>query len=547
MRRSHSSTDGHARTRPTLMIFFGALGCFTVFFGAHPGPKKNGGAGVHTMPEKPAPLARGARLPGGYQVGCALGGGTFGAVSAALDGAGRACALKRYDARFGLAASAVREVCAYRALAHLPRIVGVRAVFHSERSWIIEMPLTRGSMSAYYKTTPRSPRVVQYHLLQLATALGALHNEGWYHRDVKPANVLIEAHDAIVLCDFGLAAPYRGRERCQTIEICTAWYRAPEVADGKAYDQGVDVWAWACMAVELTDGQVLFPYDLDAEPSLAWKLRCFSVRARECIARVSEVHGDIVGRALEHDRYYRATMQDVLVYMEKAAPPALALVHRRRAPPAAGCVINGGDLRCLGAPPTHTLGEAQVKRNILIDWMYQLGPCFRVRQLSVCIVDEFLSVTPDNRLQLLGLCAYSLARKLEEGYDWESDEIDLCLAGHTREEFETLEREMFLHLKGDLYKLAPYSDLHGTTLQVLAEAWFFCAQRRELGAPVLCMWHLRAMAAGAAPALFATLQCALRASKFQGLAELSKIYGGTVPEPDNLAAFIQGAVTLAPS
>ncbi|KNC50962.1 TKL protein kinase [Thecamonas trahens ATCC 50062] len=102
--------------------------------------------------------------------------------------------------------------------------------------------------------------------LDIALGLRDLHNMGIVVRDLKPANVLVDAAaDTLVLADFGLArvvANAASRELATTRnEACTPNYAAPECfLDGKL-TAACDIWSWATTVVHMFTGQPPFVDD----------------------------------------------------------------------------------------------------------------------------------------------------------------------------------------------------------------------------------------------------------------------------------------------
>ncbi len=94
---------------------------------------------------------------------------------------------------------------------------------------------------------------------QLLLGLAATHGAGLVHRDVKPANLLLEATGSgtphLRLGDFGVAAPIADR-RFTTIPgaIGTDGYMAPEQARGAPPDPTQDLYAVGRVALELITG-----------------------------------------------------------------------------------------------------------------------------------------------------------------------------------------------------------------------------------------------------------------------------------------------------
>jgi serine/threonine protein kinase len=98
-------------------------------------------------------------------------------------------------------------------------------------------------------------------IAQVASALDAAHGHGLIHRDVKPANMLLDAGH-VYLSDFGM-----GRD-VSLAEIMTAGsfagaldYLAPEQIQGRALDGRADLYSLACAGFELLCGTPPFGQD----------------------------------------------------------------------------------------------------------------------------------------------------------------------------------------------------------------------------------------------------------------------------------------------
>ena len=84
------------------------------------------------------------------------------------------------------------------------------------------------------------PEQVRAIMGQAALALGAAHEAGVVHRDVKPANILVMPDGTVKLTDFGIARAVDGSGQTQTGEVLgTPHYLSPEQALGEAGDRGV--------------------------------------------------------------------------------------------------------------------------------------------------------------------------------------------------------------------------------------------------------------------------------------------------------------------
>ena len=104
---------------------------------------------------------------------------------------------------------------------------------------------------------------------QVARALDTAHQRGLVHRDVKPANILLEEvgtdHEHAYLADFGLT---KRRESHSGLTgsghfIGTIDYMAPEQIEGGDVDGRADVYALACLGYQCLTGVVPFPKDVE--------------------------------------------------------------------------------------------------------------------------------------------------------------------------------------------------------------------------------------------------------------------------------------------
>jgi serine/threonine-protein kinase len=218
----------------------------------------------------PAGLADSGSPPqiGSYQVVEEIGRGGMAIVYRARDvRLGRWVALKvlaedlaRDD---GFRRRFIRESRAAAAVDH-PNIIPIFDAGEAGGVLFIAMRYVRGGdvRSVVSAHGPLPPRRAAEIIAQVAAALDAAHVRGLVHRDVKPANMLLDASsgagrpDHVYLSDFGLSkAALAASALTGTGEFLgTADYVAPEQIDGRGVDGRADEYALACAAFELLSG-----------------------------------------------------------------------------------------------------------------------------------------------------------------------------------------------------------------------------------------------------------------------------------------------------
>ncbi|TDG97121.1 hypothetical protein EPR50_G00223050 [Perca flavescens] len=96
-------------------------------------------------------------------------------------------------------------------------------------------------------------------LFQVISGLAFVHKHGFFHRDMKPENLLCMGPELVKIADFGLAREIRSKPP-YTDYVSTRWYRAPEVLlRSSTYSSPIDLWAVGCIMAELYTLRPLFP------------------------------------------------------------------------------------------------------------------------------------------------------------------------------------------------------------------------------------------------------------------------------------------------
>ncbi|MEM6527038.1 MAG: protein kinase [Chloroflexota bacterium] len=165
---------------------------------------------------------------------------------------------------------------------------------------------------------------------EAASALSYAHARGMIHRDVKPANLMIDLEDRVVLTDFGIAKMLDSKQL--TVSggmIGTPAYMSPEQGLGEAGDERSDLYSLGVIMYQLLVGDL--PYD--AETALGVILMHVNdpiPDARAFNPDVPPAVQDIVNRAMAKDpdtRYQSADeiVADIEKYQQRSVTRPTAL------------------------------------------------------------------------------------------------------------------------------------------------------------------------------------------------------------------------------
>ena len=150
-----------------------------------------------------------------------------------------------------------------------PNIVAVHDRGTEDGQLWISMPFIDGVDAEQALADNRGPLPIQRAIrivAQVGAALDFAHRNGMWHRDVKPANILLaQGHDdepeRVWLTDFGIAkAADEGRGLTRTGNVIATFdYAAPEQIEGRVVDHRVDIYALGGVLHKLLTGLVPYP------------------------------------------------------------------------------------------------------------------------------------------------------------------------------------------------------------------------------------------------------------------------------------------------
>ena len=190
-----------------------------------------------------------------------LGRGGFGQVFLAHDpGLDRLVALKVPRSEL-LATGQQRENFLHEArtaakLKH-PSLVTVYEVQQAgDLVYIVQEYIEGQNLSRWASAQVRSWREMACRLVEITTAIGYVHQEGFYHRDLKPGNILIDTAGHAHVADFGLAVHEDALRLLKGKAAGTPQYMSPEQVRGETHwiDGRTDIWALGVILYELLAG-----------------------------------------------------------------------------------------------------------------------------------------------------------------------------------------------------------------------------------------------------------------------------------------------------
>ncbi|KAL6098002.1 cilk1 [Pungitius sinensis] len=192
-----------------------------------------------------------------------LGDGTYGSVLMGRSNeSGELVAIKRMKRKFYSWEECMnlREVKSLKKLNHA-NVVKLKEVIRENDHLYFVFEYMKENLYQLMKDRKRlfPESVIRNIGFQILQGLSFIHKHGFFHRDMKPENLLCMGPELVKIADFGLAREIRSKPP-YTDYVSTRWYRAPEVLlRSSTYSSPIDLWAVGCIMAELYTLRPLFP------------------------------------------------------------------------------------------------------------------------------------------------------------------------------------------------------------------------------------------------------------------------------------------------
>jgi serine/threonine protein kinase len=203
-----------------------------------------------------------------------------------------------------------------------------------DRPYLIMELCPGGSLTQWFKPENRpSEEQVRQVGIRIADALAAAHACGILHRDVKPANILIDGFGNPGLADFGLAA-VAGTESTTVDGLrVTPAYAPPEAFEMHAATEAGDVFSLAATLYALLAGRP--PRDFGADPVPLEQMAVVAQRPFDPLPEVNWYLMDVLLSGLSNDPAARPTAAQFRDRLTQVPPPRTGRrgsTHTHRAP-----------------------------------------------------------------------------------------------------------------------------------------------------------------------------------------------------------------------
>mmetsp|Transcript_58251 Transcript_58251/g.107540 ORF Transcript_58251/g.107540 Transcript_58251/m.107540 type:complete len:704 (-) Transcript_58251:46-2157(-) len=221
-----------------------------------------------------------------------------------------------------------REVRIQKQLNHPNILKLVRAVEDQGYSYMLLEYCPKGQLRAHVGQQPEhrlTEDKAAHYFAQIVCGVEWMHRNSCVHRDLKLENMLLTENDVVKICDFGWSAEMEVENSLKTTCGTTAYW-APEIWQGQAQDESVDLWSLGCLLYEVLAGHPPFWGHNQEELKQKAVTSHFG-----CPPWFSPEACDIVRKLLRPDPKERIRCADLLrhEWLSKNAPATTAEAYKR--------------------------------------------------------------------------------------------------------------------------------------------------------------------------------------------------------------------------
>ena len=189
-------------------------------------------------------------------------------------------------------------------------VVKIYETFETSKYLIIIMEYVSGGdlLSFVKKRNKLTEKSARYIFRQLINGLEYIHSQNIIHRDIKLDNLLLDIHNNIKICDFGVGKFVKNRKEILYDQCGTPAYIAPDILKNSGYEgPPVDIWSAGVVLYAMLSGMVPFKaHDMN-------KLHELILNGDyESLENVSKEAMSMIRSILETDCKKRLSAQEIL-------------------------------------------------------------------------------------------------------------------------------------------------------------------------------------------------------------------------------------------